>query len=154
MTFAPITPREYDGVLLEIPERAKYVRSPSDVLRLMVALAVTVFGLILALGTPDTLIGFEEDLIRAVNKAPDNVEIVVLGLIQIVALAFPLFVIIVFMVRRRWLRIAMVLLAAGTAGTAVWALDKYLIDRVAAPAFREFRRHIRRSMGRKAGNGS
>ena len=137
MTSAPINSSEYDGVRLEIPERAKYVRSPSDVLRLMIALGVTLFGLILALGAPDTLIGLEEDLIRAVNKAPDNIEIVVLGLIQIVALAFPLFVIIVFMVRRRWLRLAMLVLAAGTAGTAVWALDKYLIDRLAAAAFLE-----------------
>ncbi|MEA2057593.1 MAG: hypothetical protein U9O63_02635, partial [Actinomycetota bacterium] len=137
MTSAPITSSEYDGVRLETPERAKYVRSPSDALRLMVALAVTLFGLILALGAPDTLIGLEGDLIRAVNKAPDNIEIVVLGLIQIVALAFPLFVIIVFMVRRRWLRLAMVLLGAVTAGTAVWALDRHLIDRIAAPAFRE-----------------
>jgi undecaprenyl-diphosphatase len=135
MTALDTGTHQYDGVHLELPPRRKYVRSPSDVLRLAVALMVTAIGFAIALAIPDTLVGFEEDLLRAINRSPDAIEKLVVGLIQVVALAFPLFVLIVFVIRRRWIRLGMVALGSAAASLMVWALDELVIERVAAPAF-------------------
>ena len=59
----PADTARYDGVVLDIPPRREFVRSPSDVLGLVVAVVVTLLGLGLAVAFQDALVGFEQDLL-------------------------------------------------------------------------------------------
>lgn len=127
----------YHGVVLDIPERREFVRSPGDVLGLVVAIAVSLFGIALAEFFQDALIGFEEDLLLVVNRTPDAAEELFVGLVQIVALVSPIVFVGVLLVRRKVVRLGVIALGAGLGALASWGVDRLIVDRARPPAFLE-----------------
>jgi hypothetical protein len=52
------------------PPADKHVRTPSDVLHLIVGVLLVLLGLLVATGASNTLVGFERDLIGAFDSSP------------------------------------------------------------------------------------
>ena len=71
--------------------------------------------------------GVSSDLGRAATAVPDAAREFLLAVTQIVAVAFPVLVVVAIVARRRWRRLGVVVLAAG-AGAALFALLDALFD--------------------------
>jgi len=127
----------YEGVVLDIPERSEFVRSPGDVLALSIAVAVSVLGILLAEFFQDALIGFEQDLLLLVDRTPDTVEVLFVGLVQIVALVAPIVLVGVLLVRRKVVRLGVIALGAALGGLATWGIDHFVIDRARPSVFQD-----------------
>lgn len=125
----------YRGVVLDIPERREFVRSPGDVLGLVVAVGVSLLGVALAEVFQDALIGFEEDLLLLINRTPDVAEEFFIGLVQIVALLAPLVLVGVLLARRKVVRLGVIALGAALGALATWGVDHLIVDRARPPAF-------------------
>ena len=74
----------FDGVEVRL-ERPRRVRSPSDVLRLLIGGALVALGLILATVADRTVGGAQADLVDAVSRLPEQLEQVVVGVAQVIA---------------------------------------------------------------------
>lgn len=123
------TAEAYEGVALDIPERPEFVRSPGDVLALLVAVAVSLLGILLAVLFQDGLIGFEQDLLLLIDRTPNTAEALFIGLVQIIALVAPIVLVGVLLVRRRIVRLGVIALGAALGGLATWGIDHAIIDR-------------------------
>lgn len=119
----------YQGVVLDIPERSDFVRSPGDVLALVVAVVMSLLGIGLAGLFQDALIGFEQDLILLINRTPNTVELLFIGLVQIVALLAPIVLVGVLLVRRKVVRLGVIAIAATLGALATWGIDHLIVDR-------------------------
>ena len=103
------------------PPGDRYFRHPGDVVRLVLAgSALLLLVLFVELAT-STSRGVSADLGRAATAVPDDVRELLLAVTQIVALAFPIVVLVAILVRQRWRRLGVVVLAAG-AGAGLFAL--------------------------------
>ena len=71
--------------------------------------------------------GVSADLGRAATAVPDDARELLLAVTQIVALAFPILVVVAIVVRQRWRRLGVVVLAAA-AGAGLFALLDALFD--------------------------
>ena len=76
-------PDKLSGAVDVEVERPKRVRSPSDVLRLLVGAALVLLGVILATVADRTVGGAQADLVEAVSRLPSRVEQVVVGILVI-----------------------------------------------------------------------
>jgi undecaprenyl-diphosphatase len=114
---APITRADVD----ERPPGERYFRHPGDVLRLVLwgATAVTL-ALILSVATASSE-GLTTDLGRAAGRLPMSLRQLVLALAQVCAVAVPAVLLVVLLWQQRWRRLG-ILLLAGAAGGAVFAL--------------------------------
>lgn len=110
----------YDGVELDIPTRPETVRSPTDVLNLILALAVTGVGVVLSLLFPNVLAGFGTDLTEALDQVPGSVDGVIVLFLLAAGFGIPLAIVGWFIIQRDPKRVVMVVLAAGLAAAATW----------------------------------
>ena len=58
---------------IDEPPAERHVRTPSDVLRLIVGVLLVLIGLLFAAGASNTLVGFERDTISAFDSLPEAV---------------------------------------------------------------------------------
>ena len=107
-------------------ERPKRVRSPSDVLRLLVGAALVLLGVILATVADRTVGGAQADLVEAVSRLPSRVEQVVVGIAEVIAASVVFVIAIVLIVQRRWRRLGVLVVGAVVAGVAMQLLDHVL----------------------------
>jgi undecaprenyl-diphosphatase len=109
------------------PPGERYFRHPGDVVRLVVWGVATVL-LVLLVGTgTSTADGVSADLSRLFGRVPDTPRELLLLLTQVAALLGPAVVLAALVVRQRWRRIGL-LVAAGAAGAALWALLDLVLD--------------------------
>ena len=115
------------GTLDTRPPGERYYRHPGDVVRLVVfgiALVALVLFVEVATGTSD---GLSADLGDAAASMPQAVRELSFALVQVAAIVVPAGVIAALLVRRRWRRLSIVVLAAG-AGWGFVALLNQLTD--------------------------
>jgi glycosyltransferase 2 family protein len=105
----------------------RIARSPADILRLIVAVAVAVALLLVEALFGETLVGFGSDLLRGLDAVPA-------WMIDLVVVGTRILAVVVFggglvwaVVRRQWRMLLTVALAAALAGLLV-ALEEALID--------------------------
>jgi glycosyltransferase 2 family protein len=121
---------------LAVPDReqapAPYRRSPVDVLRLAVAAAAFLLCLALAVGAENTMVGIEADLLQLVDRVPSALAAFLVGLVQLVALAAPLVLVVVALVLRRF-RLAVLLVAVPVVAAVLEAVLASRLDRRRPP---------------------
>ena len=110
-----------------VPPGDRYFRHPGDVVRLVLAAAVLLLLVLFVELATATSRGVSADLGRAATAAPDAAREFLLAVTQIVAIAFPVVVVVAIAVRQRWRRLGVVTLAA-VLGAAVFALVDALFD--------------------------
>jgi glycosyltransferase 2 family protein len=112
--------------------RARDQRSPVDVLRLLAAAVAFMVCLALAVGAENTMVGVEADLLQLVDRVPSPLADVLVGLLQLVALAAPLVLLAVALVLRR-LRLAVLLVAVPGVAAALEIVLASRLDRLRPP---------------------
>jgi uncharacterized protein (TIRG00374 family) len=129
---APALPASQPGI--DEPPAEKHVRTPSDVLRLIVGVLLILIGLLVATGASNTLLGFEIDLIRAFDALP---EIVARGInlaAQGAASTIFIAILVVALWRRRYRLFVMLVATALFAQLLLTALDHGIVQHLGQPA--------------------
>ena len=109
------------------PPGERYYRHPGDVVRLVLwGLAAVLLAVVIGIGT-HTTDGVTADLERVAARAPVSVRELLLALTQVVAIAVPAAVAIALVVRQRWRRLGLLVLA-GAAGWLIWVALDTVID--------------------------
>ncbi len=115
-----------DGLDLR-PPGDRYYRHPGDVVRLVSwTVAVALLAGFMSIGT-NTAQGLTTDFQRTVSRVPLSVRELALALAQVASVATPVVVVVPLVVRRRWRRLGMVVVAA-VAGAAVMELLTRVLD--------------------------
>jgi len=115
------------GVVVSVTPRRR-VRSQADVVRLIVALALVLVGVLVATWLRNTIGGAEEDLVEVYELVPDRFADVLTGLAVLGAGVVPVVALVVLVVRRRF-RTVLTLLFAGVGATvAMQLLTEFLAD--------------------------
>ncbi|HEY7073076.1 MAG TPA: hypothetical protein VH479_23315, partial [Acidimicrobiales bacterium] len=104
-------------------------RSPADVLRLLLGLALLGLGLLAATVARNTVGGIEADIVEGYDRVPDRIAEVATALAFILAAAVPLLAIVVLVVRHRYRRALALLLGGYLASWVMIGLDRLLSDR-------------------------
>ena len=117
-----------DDPVMDLRPRRR-VRSPVDVLRLLVGLALLAAGLLAATFARHTVVGAEADIVEAYEQIPDRVAEALTAVAFVLAAALPLLAVIILLVRRRFRRAAALVVGAQLATWAMVALDRALADR-------------------------
>ncbi|MGH9193106.1 MAG: hypothetical protein ACRDZ0_11640, partial [Acidimicrobiales bacterium] len=78
-----MTPRPAQG-------EVRYVRSPSDLLRLVLALLAVAMGLLVTFGAREPLGDMERDVLALFDGLPGVLRRFIVGLIQVIAIAIPI----------------------------------------------------------------
>ena len=87
----PVTsPIDVPDVLIEEPERRSIVRHPSDALRLVLAIAVTLFGLLLATTLNELSEAITVEVVEGFDGLADPVVVVFILGMSIIAIFIPL----------------------------------------------------------------
>jgi undecaprenyl-diphosphatase len=107
-------------------ERPRRVRSPSDVLRLLVGGVLVVLGLVLATVAEHTVGGAQADLVDAVSRLPSGLEQGVVGVAQVIAISVIAVIAVTLMVQLRWRRLGVLALGAIVAAIAMVLADHVL----------------------------
>jgi glycosyltransferase 2 family protein len=108
------------GVSIVEPERHKHARLPSDLLRLLVALAVALVIALLGAGLDDVSSGATTDLIRVAGGLSTPIVVSVILAIRLTALLLPLLVVAYLLGQQRYRRLLLVIFAAGLAAGLAW----------------------------------
>jgi undecaprenyl-diphosphatase len=95
------------------------VRSPSDVLRLVVALALIALGLLVRFAASEEMGDLERQVLALFDGLPGVLRRFLVGLIQVVALVVPLATMVTLVVLRRWRTLLLAVLAAVVADLVV-----------------------------------
>ncbi|MBI4933031.1 MAG: flippase-like domain-containing protein [Actinobacteria bacterium] len=94
-----------------MPGRTTWERHPADTARFVLAVFIAVVAIVITRNAPDSVRGVSADLVRLFAHLPNVLTAVVIGILQLVALAAPLFAVL-WLMRGRWTEVA---LAIGTA---------------------------------------
>ena len=109
---AGVTPRLTEG-------DARYVRSPSDALRLVVALALVALGLLVRFAARQEMSDLERQVLALFDGLPDVLRRFLVGLIQVIALVVPAAALVTLGALRRWRTLLLAVLAAIVADLVV-----------------------------------
>ena len=131
------TPAEAPAAGPEIvePPAEKHVRTPSDVLRLLVGVVVITLGLLLATGASNTLVGFERDVIGAYYALPEAIGRILNDIFQdVAAVIIPAGIILLVLLRRKYRLFLMIVAALVLAQWVLSVFETAVITRVGPPA--------------------
>ena len=117
-----------DGVSVSVEPRHRE-RSASDVLRLLIAVALLGVGLVIHTWGRNTVLGAEADIVLAYERLPDRFAEVLNGLAWITAAALPTLALIVLLLTRHFRRAAALFLGGTVALLAMVALDSVMNER-------------------------
>ncbi len=102
---------DYEGIVFDIPDRPDIVRSPADILNLVLALVVVVASvMIVALFSP-TVPDVGADLAATGEAIPGIIDDIALLVVAIIALGLPLVIFGWYVVRQRPMRTVMLFVA-------------------------------------------
>lgn len=108
------------------PERRKHARLPSDLLRMLIALAVAAVVAVVGAALDDVSVGATSDLIRVAGGLSSPIVVSLVLAIRLTALLLPLLIITYMLRQRRYRRLSLVLFAAVVAALAAWLLEPEL----------------------------
>jgi undecaprenyl-diphosphatase len=138
MTGLISQPSSSDGTPLPVTVRdegrPKHTRSPSDLLRLLVAATVALVGLALASGLDDIGAGVAIDTIDAFGNLPRPVVVSFILIVQLLAWVAPIAAAATVLWQRRYRRAALAALAATLGVGGAWLIDGLVIDRFSPPS--------------------
>src|SRR6476469_7511307 len=106
----PTTPEVSAPIIEELP-RSSRVRSPSDVVRLIVALVLVSAGYAVAVGLRSGVADFQSGILESVAAWPQAVRDTVVGVTQLVAVVAPAALVVVLLLRRRFRQVVTILAA-------------------------------------------
>jgi uncharacterized membrane protein YbhN (UPF0104 family)/tRNA A-37 threonylcarbamoyl transferase component Bud32 len=109
------------------PVRRKHARLPSDLLRMLAALAVAFGAAVLGAVLDDVSTGAASDLIRVAAGLSNPVVVSLVLAVRLAALLFPLLILSFMLRQRRYRRLLLVLTAAGAAALVVWYFESELL---------------------------
>jgi uncharacterized membrane protein YbhN (UPF0104 family)/tRNA A-37 threonylcarbamoyl transferase component Bud32 len=102
--------------------------APSDVLRLVVGIALILGGVVIARLAQSTVEGVASDLAGVLARLPDQARSLVLSTAQLVTSLVPAIAFVVLVLRRRW-KVALLLIVTGLlASLAMTAVDAIVIN--------------------------
>ncbi len=138
MAVVPSVSRlQFGPVEIDEPPADRHVRSTSDVLRLVVGVVVTLFGLLLATATANTFVGFERDLLDLFDTMPEALVRVLYYAFQGFASFLPALVGLVVLYRRKYRLLGLLFITSFAAQLLLWVLDAGVVSRVGPPALLE-----------------
>jgi hypothetical protein len=123
-----------DSVVVRAEDRPRHTRSPSDLLRLLVAAAVALVGLALASGLDDIGAGVAVDTIDAFGNLPRPVVVAFILVVQLLAWTVPIAALGIVLWQRRYRRAALAAAAAVVAGAGAWLIDGFVTNRFTPPS--------------------
>jgi undecaprenyl-diphosphatase len=129
----PSTPPEPVTTVIEEPPADRHVRTPSDVLHLIVGVLLVLLGLLAAAGGSNTLVGMERDLIEAFDALPEGIATVLYLFFQGIASLIPAGVGLVVLWHRRFRLFGMLILAALVAQTITSVLNDLVVKNFGTP---------------------
>jgi undecaprenyl-diphosphatase len=118
---------------IDEPPAERHVRTPSDVLHLIVGVLLVLLGLLIAAGASNTLVGFERDVISAFDALPEALARALYLLFQGVASLIPAAVGLVVLWRRRFRLFGMLILAALVAQSTASVLNSVIVEAFGTP---------------------
>jgi glycosyltransferase 2 family protein len=121
-----------EPAFVERSAQGQYLRSPVDVVRALLFLAVLAVGIVLATAADDTMLGFETDVVGFFDGLAAGVERFAVGIIQLLVLLAAAAALLWPLVTRRWRLLGYVYLAQLVGGWGMWGLDE-LLDRAQPP---------------------
>jgi undecaprenyl-diphosphatase len=110
--------------------RTEWERHPADTARFVLATAIAVLAILVVRNAPDGVKNGTADLVRLFDRLPDGFSHLIVGVVQIVALAAPIGAVLWFR-RGRWTEVALAI-GASLVAAAVAALANHYL-RLAVP---------------------
>jgi undecaprenyl-diphosphatase len=120
-------------VLIEEPPQAHILRSPVDLLRLLIALVLSLIGILFATLAKDVFHSVDLDLARLFRPLPNGLERFLIGLVGLLALITPVVVAVLLLLLRRFRLLMMVVLAAALGAGLMWVVDEFVLTATAPP---------------------
>ncbi len=108
-----------------MPGRTEWERHPADTARFVLASAIAALSILVVRNAPDSVKESTSDLVRVFDRLPDGFASVIIGVLQLVALAAPIGIILWFR-RGRWIEVALAVGTAVVAGAVAALLDHWL----------------------------
>jgi glycosyltransferase 2 family protein len=131
---APAPPEERPEI--DEPPAEKHVRTPSDVLSLIIGVLLVLLGLLVATGASNTLVGFERDLISAFDALPEVIARILGISFVVIASIIPIGVGVAVLWRRRY-RLLGMLVAAGLLAQLLLGMLNEVVKRAGQPELLE-----------------
>jgi undecaprenyl-diphosphatase len=113
-------------------ETLRYVRSPVDVLRLVVFLSISLVLLGLVIGVEDSILGLERDLVEAFGFLSSGIERFLHGTLDLVHILLALFLLVTPLFLRRFRLFGYLITSSLVAGVLMTAIDT-AVDRRTPP---------------------
>jgi undecaprenyl-diphosphatase len=120
-------------VVVEEPDRRANLRHPSDVLRLIIALVVTVIGFLLATTLNELSEAITVEVVEGFDGLANAVVVVFILGMSVLSLFIPLLAIGSMIWRRQWRRLVLALLASVVAIALLGVIEFELVDRFSPP---------------------
>ena len=102
----------------------RYVRSPSDLLRLVIALVLVAIGLLVTFAARGPLGDLEREVLALFDGLPGVLRRFLVGVIQLVAIVAPVATALTLAVLRRWRTLLLALLAGVVADLLVYGVER------------------------------
>ncbi len=122
-----------DDVQIIEPERRSLMRHPSDLLRLVIAVLVTLMGFGLATVFNNVAEAITVEVIQTAGHVPTEAVVIGISFALFYMLLLPFFAIGYLVVMKRWRRLSLGLLASAVAMGLVWLIEAELVRRFGAP---------------------
>ncbi len=116
--------------VVDEPDRPSHTRLPSDLLRLILAVIVGAFGLVVASILDEVSVGLTVEVLESVSAVPDPVIVVGILAVQLVAWLIPPLVVATLLWRTTYRRLVLVTLAVLVSAGAAWGLEQTVLDRL------------------------
>lgn len=132
-----------DGVEVFEPPPERRSFAPTDLLRLLVGVAIAVVGFVLGRVGQASIRGIESDLVAVFGRLPDGLGDAVLSAAQLITSFVPTVALVVLLVRRRFVVAGLLLVSGALAALVAYYFGSVLFD----TTVRDFIDQIERSDG-------
>jgi undecaprenyl-diphosphatase len=120
-------------VIIEEPAERGIERHPSDLLRLVIALAATGLGFLLASGLDDISEAITVEVIDGFDAFPNWVIVFIVALISLLAFFLPIIAVIYFIRKKHYRRLLLAFVAVVLSLVTLWAVESFLVENFSPP---------------------